>query len=437
MRTVTDDSRGSQLWTIMRGLRGLHTRGEVDRIIMRETARADRTGHEFSLVLFRVRSTRRFSLSTQRLVKILNKRIRNTDEMGWFDEKHLCILLPDTGAAGAWRFAEDVCDLAVARIPRPTFTVYSYPTDWLDGHGPAQRPVSTDHPNRRSHDHQRNDRDDDNGSGSNGHTGGNGHENRQNGNGNGNSNGHHANGNGHASVAVAEPVTTTIATIGPSGSVDDPDLSDGTKPLENLLVRKMPLWKRSIDIIGASFGIVMACPLLLFAAIGIWLTEPWKPIIFYQRRSGLGGRPFWIYKFRTMCVGAEKLRDQLKAHSEQDGPAFKMKHDPRITRIGRFLRKTSIDELPQLFNVLRGDMTLVGPRPLPVSEQTACQIWQRRRLDVTPGLTCIWQVKGRSKVTFAEWMRMDMQYIRRRTLWTDISLIAQTVKSVLMRKGAV
>jgi lipopolysaccharide/colanic/teichoic acid biosynthesis glycosyltransferase len=138
-----------------------------------------------------------------------------------------------------------------------------------------------------------------------------------------------------------------------------------------------------------------------------------------------------------MCVGAEKMRDDLKKLSEQDGPAFKMKHDPRVTRIGRLLRKTSIDELPQLFNILKGDMTLVGPRPLPISEQTACQMWQRRRLDVTPGLTCIWQVRGRSQVTFAEWMRMDLRYIRRRTLWHDISLIALTVKSVLMRKGAV
>jgi lipopolysaccharide/colanic/teichoic acid biosynthesis glycosyltransferase len=405
---------------LMRGLRGVHTRSEIDRIIQRETARADRTGHEFSLVLFRVKSTRRFSLSSQRLVKIVMNRVRNTDEMGWFDEKHLCALLPDTGAAGAWRFAEDVCDLVAGKAPRPTFVVYSYPTDWLDGHGPAQRPEHVDHPNRRSNDHRNGpDKRGSNGGGSGGANGS--------GSGGTDANGH----NGHA-LAVA-PSAMALA----ESAREDEMESSTTKPLENLLIKKMPLWKRSIDIVGALVGIVIASPFLIAAVIGIKLTEPSGPIIFYQRRSGLGGRPFWIYKFRTMCVGAEKMRDALKAQSEQDGPAFKMTHDPRITKIGRFLRKTSIDELPQLFNILKGDMTLVGPRPLPVSEQTACQIWQRRRLDVTPGLTCIWQVKGRSSVTFAEWMRMDLRYIRRRTLWHDVSLLAQTVKSVLMRRGAV
>ena len=119
-----------------------------------------------------------------------------------------------------------------------------------------------------------------------------------------------------------------------------------------------------------------------------------------------------------------------------DGPAFKMKNDPRITRIGRFIRKTSIDELPQLFNVLHGEMSLVGPRPLPMDESAACDRWQRRRLDVTPGLTCIWQVKGRSRVTFAEWMRMDVNYIGGRSLWRDVRILAETVPAVLLRRGA-
>ncbi len=414
MRTViSEQGRSSRLLTIVRGLRGVSSRAEIDRVIQRETARADRTGHEFSLVLFRVKSTRRFSISTQRLVKTVMNRIRNTDEMGWFDEKHLCVMLPDTGAAGSWRFAEDVCDLIASRAPRPIFVVYSYPTDWLDGAGPTTRPQETDHPNRRNNDSHRGGGGTSSGGGSNG-TGGSS-------NGTGLSNGH----------------ARDLAVTAIDDADDEMDGNNRSKPLENLLIKKMPWWKRTIDIVGALVGILLASPFLIAACIGIKLTEPRGPIIFYQRRSGLGGRPFWIFKFRTMCVGAEKMRDALKAQSEQDGPAFKMKHDPRITRIGRFLRKTSIDELPQLFNILRGDMTLVGPRPLPISEQTACSMWQRRRLDVTPGLTCIWQVKGRSRVTFAEWMRMDLQYIRRRTLWHDVSLIAQTIKSVLLRNGAV
>ena len=143
-----------------------------------------------------------------------------------------------------------------------------------------------------------------------------------------------------------------------------------------------------------------------------------------------------MLKFRTMCVGADAQKAQLQALNEQDGPAFKLTNDPRVTRVGDFLRKTSIDELPQLWNVLRGEMSLVGPRPLPVEESDACEPWHRRRLYVTPGLTCIWQVRGRSTVTFAEWIRMDLEYLRDVTLRNDLKLLAETVFSVLARKGA-
>jgi lipopolysaccharide/colanic/teichoic acid biosynthesis glycosyltransferase len=137
-----------------------------------------------------------------------------------------------------------------------------------------------------------------------------------------------------------------------------------------------------------------------------------------------------------MCVDAEAKKQELKAQSEQDGPAFKIKADPRITKIGKILRETSLDELPQLWNVVKGDMSLVGPRPLPVDESDECDVWQRRRLDVTPGLTCIWQVKGRSRVTFDEWVRMDISYIRRRKLFHDLLILVQTIPAVLLRRGA-
>src|SRR6185369_5282782 len=125
-----------------------------------------------------------------------------------------------------------------------------------------------------------------------------------------------------------------------------------------------------------------------------------------QTRDGIGGRQFQIYKFRTMIVNADAIKAQLRKDSEQDGPAFKLKNDPRVTKIGRLLRRTCVDELPQLFNVLRGDMSIVGPRPMCSREAQHCASWERRRLDVTPGLTCIWQVEGGTKVTFREWMRM-------------------------------
>jgi lipopolysaccharide/colanic/teichoic acid biosynthesis glycosyltransferase len=179
----------------------------------------------------------------------------------------------------------------------------------------------------------------------------------------------------------------------------------------------------------------LASPILAIAALAIRLSSP-GPILFRQKRAGLGGKPFTIFKFRTMCIDAEQKKAALRHRSEQDGPAFKIRHDPRITRVGRFLRETSLDELPQLWNVIRGDMSLVGPRPLPLDESQQCDVWHRRRLDVTPGLTCIWQVKGRSRVTFTEWIRMDRTYIGRRSLWNDLKLILMTVPSVLLRRGA-
>ena len=193
--------------------------------------------------------------------------------------------------------------------------------------------------------------------------------------------------------------------------------------------------RRAIDVLGAATGLLLAAPLIAAAAAAIKLSSR-GPVMFVQQRAGLGGRPFPIYKLRTMCQGADAMKAQLKAQSEQDGAAFKMTDDPRVTRVGQFLRKTSLDELPQLWNVLVGDMSLVGPRPLPVEEAEAVAGWQRRRLDVMPGLTCIWQVEGRSRVSFVEWMRMDMRYIRRPSLASDLRLMAATVPAVLARRGA-
>lgn len=206
------------------------------------------------------------------------------------------------------------------------------------------------------------------------------------------------------------------------------------QPLEVLLLQKLPAWKRAIDIAGASIGIALLSPIMLIAALAIKLTSS-GPILYKQRRDGLGGHKFWIYKFRTMVVNADSLKDELRAISEQDGPAFKLKNDPRVTPIGRFLRRSCIDELPQLFNVLRGEMSIVGPRPMCSNEARECSQWERRRLDVTPGLTCTWQVRGGTKVTFSEWMRMDLRYVRSQSLALDLQLIAMTVPSVVRRDG--
>ena len=205
--------------------------------------------------------------------------------------------------------------------------------------------------------------------------------------------------------------------------------------MEPLFVRKMPWWKRCLDVLGESVGIVVLSPLLAVVAVAVKVTSP-GPVLFRQYRSGLGGKPFVIYKFRSMTAGAEAVKEDLREFSRQDGPAFKMDDDPRVTCLGRLLRKTSIDELPQLWNVPKGEMSLVGPRPLPCDESESCGGWYRRRLDVTPGLTCIWQVRGRSAVPFDDWVRMDIRYIRTHSLGQDVKLIVQTVPAVVLRRGA-
>jgi len=190
-----------------------------------------------------------------------------------------------------------------------------------------------------------------------------------------------------------------------------------------------------MDIAGSLAGLVLLSPVLLVIALLIYLDDP-GPVIFKQKRSGLNNRTFVMYKFRSMVINAAELHKQMQQFNELDGPAFKMKNDPRITKIGRFIRRTSIDELPQLLNVLKGDMSLVGPRPLPVYESEQCNAYQLQRLLVKPGITCFWQISGRNDISFDEWIEMDLEYIRTASLKTDIVILLRTVKAVLVGKGA-
>ena len=193
--------------------------------------------------------------------------------------------------------------------------------------------------------------------------------------------------------------------------------------------------KRLFDIVASGLALWLLLPLMLVVIALIKLTSR-GPIFFRQQRVGLSGRVFNMLKFRSMVVNAEELKAELAGLNEQSGPVFKMRNDPRVSTLGRFLRKYSIDELPQLVNVLRGDMSLVGPRPPVVAEVAKYEAWQRRRLSVRPGLTCIWQVSGRSQISFEEWMYLDMQYIDHWSLSQDFNLIWRTLPVVLTGRGA-
>lgn len=194
--------------------------------------------------------------------------------------------------------------------------------------------------------------------------------------------------------------------------------------------------KRIVDVTLATFLLIAAAPILAVAAIAIKLTSR-GPILFRQARAGLHGKPFTMYKLRTMYQGAAEDRNLFKALNELEGaPVFKIRRDPRITRVGRWLRRSSIDELPQLFNVLRGEMSLVGPRPLPLDEIRTENWGEWLRLSVRPGLTCLWQIAGRTEIPYGEWMQLDGYYVQNRSLALDLRIILKTIPAVLSGRGA-
>lgn len=389
-----------------RNLRALCSPEQLQTFLQLERLRADRTGGIVSAVIFEAgkntRSEKNKPSRTRRVAALALQASRVTDTIGTLlhGEEQICALLPGTSFVGTERFADRVRALALRSGIEINATIYSYPTDSIP------HDASTNGPNSGPH------------------------------------NGGHRRSNGEHQVPSwrGRPARELV----PGQTTDRIALEcsepaalriPAILPFLRLLNFRMPLWKRSIDIVGAIVGLILFSPVMLISAALIRFSTN-GPIIFTQLRAGWRGREFTIYKFRTMTTDAEQRKSSLRKFSEQDGPAFKMTHDPRVTLIGRFLRATSLDELPQFWNVLVGNMSLVGPRPLPVEEANACGQWHRRRLDVMPGLTCIWQVRGRSSVAFDDWMRMDMEYIDHRSPLRDLSILLLTIPAVALRKGA-
>lgn len=208
--------------------------------------------------------------------------------------------------------------------------------------------------------------------------------------------------------------------------------------MQEVYQKKNPAYlkiKRGMDIVLSMAALVCLSPVFLAAAVAIKL-EDGGPVLFSQSRAGKAMKPFKIYKFRSMCVNADTRMSEMMKDNEQSGHAFKIKDDPRITRVGRFIRKFSIDELPQLINVIRGDMSLVGPRPILTFQMEECSQYEQQRLVVQPGLTCYWQIGGRANIEWEDWIEMDLDYIEDMSLWTDIKIIAKTVPAVFVREGA-
>lgn len=208
---------------------------------------------------------------------------------------------------------------------------------------------------------------------------------------------------------------------------------------ENFIVNNNGVYlmmKRILDVSCSLIALLLLSPVLLLVTIMIKVEDPKGPVLFKQIRNGIHLSTFEMYKFRSMYIDAEARVEELMHLNEQSGPVFKIKNDPRITKVGKFIRKTSLDELPQLFNVLKGDMSLVGPRPPLPRETTQYTSYQKQRLLVKPGLTCIWQVSGRNNISFDQWVELDLEYIKTRNFWLDLKLILMTIPALFGDKNA-
>ena len=245
-----------------------------------------------------------------------------------------------------------------------------------------------------------------------------------------------------SSVSISEETWLRSSVLVPAGGAREetarfqPErLSPLAAPAGNGLSRKAGAGKALFDFVGAGALLILLSPVLLLCAVAIRLDSA-GPVFFRQRRCGKSGEPFWMFKFRTMVPDADEKQVELREKNETDGPVFKMLADPRITRVGRLLRRTSLDELPQLLNVVRGEMSLVGPRPLASDQMRYCPAWRDRRLSVKPGMTGLWQVNGRSRSSFHDWVKHDIDYVKRQSIGLDLRILAKTVVAVIRGSGA-
>ena len=414
--------------------------------LVKEAFRSNRrkTDREFAVVTFDFSDQQATDKKLASLIEGFRTRLRISDVIGWFDLR-LAVLLPETKKAGALLVANQLSAISLEHGIDAESNVAIYP--WDDS-----LVAVADILNNNSQD----DDSDGNDSGGDSHgrdavyeradvghdiqgtldthnaqdeyrtssrfDGHDGHDNK-----------------GYSAMSVATQVLPQTATTKKPHIQPTLDLTKAINGVGNplqVISDRTPRWKRTIDVVGAGTGLLMLTPVFAVAAVAIKVGSK-GPVFFVQKREGKDGKEFGILKFRTMRPNAEDELDALRVQSEQDGPAFKLKNDPRITLVGKYLRKSCIDELPQLYNVLVGEMSLVGPRPLPVQESKQCEPWQRQRLSILPGLTCIWQAHGGRDIKFSEWMRMDMEYIRKRSLFYDLRLIFETAFLALLHRGSV
>jgi lipopolysaccharide/colanic/teichoic acid biosynthesis glycosyltransferase len=384
------------------GSPGIYSVEQFRAAIRREQARAERNGHQITLALVPANSHNGDARRTSRLVDILRDRIRVMDEAGWFDPSRIGVLMPYTSCRGAWHMIESLCELMDGDLAASDCSVYTYPHEWLDGDGQWQEHDAADVcPAKRLQ--------------------------------------------GPAGGSLFAPILCKSgrSSAGATARATSDKVFAGLAcvyPLMSVPWSDPSVLERGLDIACSLLGLTIAAPLFLGAALMIKLVSP-GPVFFKQVRIGRGGKPFLLWKFRTMTANADTSvhqnhMTQLIKSAAENGqassrPMTKLDNDPRVIPLGRILRGTCIDELPQLINVLRGEMSLVGPRPPIPYEVRDYEPWQRRRLDSVPGLTGLWQVSGKNKLTFEEMVRLDIQYSRRRSFGMNIMIMLRTPRVIL------
>jgi lipopolysaccharide/colanic/teichoic acid biosynthesis glycosyltransferase len=368
----------------------------------RERARADRNRHEIALALILARSGDGKPRPAH-LVDTLRRRLRLTDEAGWFDQSHLGVLMPYTSCQGAWHMVEDLCRLLDGALSLSQCRVYIYPYDPpADGDGRCvQARICSALGGELLMENP----------------------------------------------LPSEERTSPLSESGVAARAAGDGIVGGPAcvyPLEWRGWADPSIWQRRLDVVCSLLGLIVLAPVFILTAVFIRLVSP-GPVFFKQVRVGRGGRPFVLWKFRTMAVDADSavhqnhvaglIRSTAGHNAAAAKPMTKLDNDPRVIPLGGVLRRTCLDELPQLINVLRGEMSLVGPRPPIPYEVEDYQPWQKRRLDAVPGLTGLWQVSGKNRLTFEEMVRLDIQYGRRKSFWMNVKIMLRTPRAIAQEIG--
>jgi lipopolysaccharide/colanic/teichoic acid biosynthesis glycosyltransferase len=360
-------------------LRRIHDPDMLHYIIERERARADRMGQWFSLVLLEIDGRSGADPAVRKLVRVFTRRVRAVDEVGWLNDRCLAAVLPGTPSEGARKLADDIGAAVAAEIPGEPFyrcTFWSYPTADIVSEGLREE--------FRRRERRR----------------------------------------------EASPFSGRREKI----PRVEPASGESARALEKIIGRPFPLWKRALDVAGALLSLILLSPVFAAVALLIKIVSP-GPVFFRQERIGYMGKPFTFWKFRTMHAGNDPAQHQRYVSEliKGDRPMVKLDdgRDPRIIPFGQILRKLCLDELPQLFNVLGGTMSLVGPRPCLPYEAREYLLWYTRRFDILPGMTGLWQVSGKNRTTFKEMIRLDIRYARKATPWMDIGILLRTVPAIV------